>query len=52
MPWAEKDMRIALDEADRSRISLPLSGAVSEVIKGYKIRNCIAMPAPRSKRRP
>lgn len=51
MPWAEKDMRIALDEADRARISLPLSGTVSEVIKGYKIRNDIAMPASQSRPR-
>jgi 3-hydroxyisobutyrate dehydrogenase-like beta-hydroxyacid dehydrogenase len=37
MPWAEKDMMIVLSEADRLRISLPLCGAVKEVIKGIKI---------------
>ncbi|MCC5778404.1 NAD(P)-dependent oxidoreductase [Nitratireductor sp. B36] len=50
MPWSEKDMRIALDEADHARISLPLAGTVSEVIKGYKIRNGIPMPSIRKAR--
>jgi 3-hydroxyisobutyrate dehydrogenase-like beta-hydroxyacid dehydrogenase len=36
MPWAEKDMRIALSEADRLRISLPLCGVVTEVVKNVK----------------
>ena len=36
MPWAEKDMRIALTEADRLRISVPLCGVVTEVVKGVK----------------
>jgi 3-hydroxyisobutyrate dehydrogenase-like beta-hydroxyacid dehydrogenase len=36
MPWAEKDMRIALSEADRLRISLPLCGVVTEVVKSVK----------------
>lgn len=36
MPWAEKDMRIVLAEADRLRISLPLCGVVTEVIKSVK----------------
>jgi 3-hydroxyisobutyrate dehydrogenase-like beta-hydroxyacid dehydrogenase len=37
MPWAEKDMMIVLAEADRLRVSLPLSGTLKEVIKGIKI---------------
>ena len=37
MPWAEKDMMIALAEADAARPSLPLSGTIKEVIKGIKI---------------
>lgn len=36
MPWAEKDMRIALGEADRLRISVPLCGVVTEVVKSVK----------------
>jgi 3-hydroxyisobutyrate dehydrogenase-like beta-hydroxyacid dehydrogenase len=37
MPWAEKDMMIVLQEADAARLSLPLCGAVKEIIKGIKI---------------
>jgi 3-hydroxyisobutyrate dehydrogenase-like beta-hydroxyacid dehydrogenase len=36
MPWAEKDMRIVLAEADRLRVSLPLCGVVTEVVKSVK----------------
>lgn len=36
MPWAEKDMRIVLHEADRLRLSLPLCGVVKEVVKAVK----------------
>jgi 3-hydroxyisobutyrate dehydrogenase-like beta-hydroxyacid dehydrogenase len=36
MPWAEKDMRIVLGEADRLRVSLPLCGVVTEVVKSVK----------------
>jgi 3-hydroxyisobutyrate dehydrogenase-like beta-hydroxyacid dehydrogenase len=36
MPWAEKDMRIVLTEADRLRISVPLCGVVTEVVKTVK----------------
>lgn len=36
MPWAEKDMRIVLTEADRLRISVPLCGVVTEVVKAVK----------------
>jgi 3-hydroxyisobutyrate dehydrogenase-like beta-hydroxyacid dehydrogenase len=44
MPWAEKDMSIVLEEADRARLSLPLSGTVKEAIKGLKIRMGLGMP--------
>lgn len=44
MPWAEKDMNIVLHEADRVRLSLPLSGTVKEAIKGVKIRLGYPMP--------
>jgi 3-hydroxyisobutyrate dehydrogenase len=36
MPWAEKDMRIVLSEADRLRLSVPLCGVVTEVVKSVK----------------
>ena len=36
MPWAEKDMRIVLGEADRMRLSVPLCGVVTEVVKSVK----------------
>ncbi len=44
MPWAEKDMSIVLEEADRVRLSLPLAGTVKETIKGLKIRMGLGMP--------
>jgi len=44
MPWAEKDMTIVLAEADQARLSLPLCGAIKEVIKGLKIRMGLGMP--------
>jgi len=37
MPWAEKDMMLVLKEADRAKVSLPLSGTIKEVIKGIKL---------------
>ena len=36
MPWAEKDMRIVLSEADHLRLSVPLCGVVTEVVKTVK----------------
>jgi 3-hydroxyisobutyrate dehydrogenase-like beta-hydroxyacid dehydrogenase len=39
MPWAEKDMRIVLSEADRLRLSLPLCGVVTEVVKSVKVEH-------------
>jgi len=44
MPWAEKDMRITLHEADLARISLPVAGVVKEAIKDLKIR--LGQPTP------
>src|SRR5712691_9925851 len=44
MPWAEKDMSIVLEEADRARLSLPLAGTVKETIKGLKIRMGLGLP--------
>ncbi len=44
MPWAEKDMRIVLHEADIARIALPVCGAVKEGIKALKIRMGLPMP--------
>ena len=44
MPWAEKDMNIVLHEADEARLSLPLCGALKEVIKGIKIERGDPMP--------
>jgi 3-hydroxyisobutyrate dehydrogenase-like beta-hydroxyacid dehydrogenase len=37
-PWAEKDMLIAMQEADNVRMPLPLSGVVRELIKDFKVR--------------
>jgi 3-hydroxyisobutyrate dehydrogenase-like beta-hydroxyacid dehydrogenase len=45
MPWAEKDMRIVLSEADRLRISLPLCGVVTEVVKTVKYEKGWPTPA-------
>jgi 3-hydroxyisobutyrate dehydrogenase/2-hydroxy-3-oxopropionate reductase len=44
MPWAEKDMRIVLSEADKLRLSLPLCGVVKEVVKGIKYE--LGWPTP------
>ena len=43
-PWAEKDMTIVLQEADRQRLSLPLSGVVKEVIKLLKFERGYPTP--------
>src|SRR6478736_3259850 len=45
MPWAEKDMRIVLSEADRLRISVPLCGVVTEVVKSVKFER--GWPTPK-----
>jgi 3-hydroxyisobutyrate dehydrogenase-like beta-hydroxyacid dehydrogenase len=44
MPWAEKDMAIVMQEADRARLSLPLCGVIREVIKGIKIERGLPPP--------
>jgi 3-hydroxyisobutyrate dehydrogenase-like beta-hydroxyacid dehydrogenase len=46
MPWAEKDMRIVLSEADRLRLSLPLCGVITEVIKSVKFER--GWPTPQA----
>ena len=47
MPWAEKDMRIVLGEADRLRLSVPLCGVVTEVVKTVKIERGWPTPEQR-----
>lgn len=37
IPWAEKDMVIAQQEADRLRFAIPLCGQVKEIIKAFKV---------------
>jgi 3-hydroxyisobutyrate dehydrogenase-like beta-hydroxyacid dehydrogenase len=44
-PWAEKDMMIALAEADRQRLPLPVAGVVKEAIKLLKIERGYPTPA-------
>lgn len=38
IPWAEKDMIIAQNEADKLRFAIPLAGHVKELIKAFKVR--------------
>jgi len=47
MPWAEKDMAIVMQEADRLRLPLPLAGIVREVIKAIKIEKGDPIPVAR-----
>jgi 3-hydroxyisobutyrate dehydrogenase-like beta-hydroxyacid dehydrogenase len=47
MPWAEKDMRIVLSEADHLRLCVPLCGVVAEVVKSVKIERGWPTPAQR-----
>lgn len=44
MPWAEKDMRIALAEADRLKLSIPVAGVVTEAVK--KVKQDLGWPTP------
>jgi 3-hydroxyisobutyrate dehydrogenase-like beta-hydroxyacid dehydrogenase len=44
-PWAEKDMNIALHEADGIQFSLPLCGLVKEMMKAFKVRRGYPTPA-------
>ena len=39
IPWAEKDLNIALHEADALGLSVPLAGLVREMIKAFKRRH-------------
>ncbi|HZT51205.1 MAG TPA: NAD(P)-dependent oxidoreductase [Stellaceae bacterium] len=43
-PWAEKDMSIALKEADAVRMTVPLAGLVRELIKAFKMRRGYPTP--------
>lgn len=45
-PWAEKDMLIVMQEADKVRMGVPLSGLVRELIKEFKVR--MNYPTPQS----
>ena len=47
MPWAEKDMRIVLGEADKLRLALPLCGVVKEVVKSIKFERGWPTPEER-----
>jgi 3-hydroxyisobutyrate dehydrogenase-like beta-hydroxyacid dehydrogenase len=47
MPWAEKDMRIVLSEADQLRLSVPLCGVVTEVVKTVKLERGWPTPVQR-----
>jgi 3-hydroxyisobutyrate dehydrogenase-like beta-hydroxyacid dehydrogenase len=51
MPWAEKDMRMVLEEANESGLSLPLSGVLHEVVKDVKARRRQAASAADGDRR-
>ena len=44
IPWAEKDMIIAQQEADRLRFPLPLTSHVKELIKDFKLRRGYPTP--------
>ena len=46
MPWAEKDMRILLAEADKLRLPVPLAGVVAQTVKTVKIER--GWPTPSS----
>jgi 3-hydroxyisobutyrate dehydrogenase-like beta-hydroxyacid dehydrogenase len=48
MPWAEKDMRIVLSEADALRLSVPLCGVVTEVVKAIKVERGWPTPSEQS----
>ena len=47
MPWAEKDMAIVMENADKARLSLPLCGVTREVVKGIKIERGLPPPPRR-----
>ncbi len=43
-PWAEKDLIIAQQEADKLRFSVPICGLVKEMIKAFKIQRGYPTP--------
>jgi hypothetical protein len=45
IPWAEKDLIIAQQEADRLRFPLPIESLVKETIKEFKARHRYPTPA-------
>ena len=45
IPWAEKDMVIAQQEADAIRFSIPLCGHVKELIKAFKVARGYPTPS-------
>jgi 3-hydroxyisobutyrate dehydrogenase-like beta-hydroxyacid dehydrogenase len=47
MPWAEKDISIALAAADQVRLSIPLCGVVKETVKVLKIARGQPTPVAR-----
>lgn len=42
MPWAEKDMRMILDESNDNGLSLPLAGVLHEAVKAVKAQRRLA----------
>jgi 3-hydroxyisobutyrate dehydrogenase-like beta-hydroxyacid dehydrogenase len=44
-PWAEKDMTIAQQEADKLRFSIPMGGLVKEMIKAFKLQRGYPTPS-------
>jgi 3-hydroxyisobutyrate dehydrogenase-like beta-hydroxyacid dehydrogenase len=44
-PWAEKDMTIAQQEADKLRFSIPVCGLVKELIKAFKVQRGYPTPS-------
>lgn len=44
IPWAEKDMVIAQQEADRLRFPIPVGGLVKEIVKAFKVRKGYPTP--------
>jgi len=43
-PWAEKDMVIAQQEADKLRFSIPMGALVKEMIKSFKVKRGYPTP--------
>ena len=47
IPWAEKDMTIAQEEADALRFAIPLASHVKELIKVFKVEHGYPTPTNR-----